>query len=100
DGPYPASVRARIAGQRGHLSNQAAARLAAELHHPALAAVVLAHLSQECNAPALAQDAVRRALRAVGYRGALLTAGQNEPLEPLNVAECLRRMRPAQLTLW
>lgn len=100
DGPYPASVRSRIAGQRGHLSNQAAARLAAELHHPALAAVVLAHLSRECNEPALAHDAVRRALRAVGYRGALLTAEQDEPLEPLNVAECLERIGPAQLTLW
>jgi hypothetical protein len=48
-GPYPASVKRRIASSHGHLSNQAAARLATELLHPRLAAVVLAHLSFECN---------------------------------------------------
>ncbi len=49
--PYPASVKRRIASSHGHLSNQAAARLALELLHPRLAGVVLAHLSVECNRP-------------------------------------------------
>ncbi|MBT8398522.1 MAG: MBL fold metallo-hydrolase, partial [Gemmatimonadetes bacterium] len=48
-GPYPASVRSRIASSHGHLSNEAAAQFAVELLHPRLAAVVLAHLSAECN---------------------------------------------------
>jgi phosphoribosyl 1,2-cyclic phosphodiesterase len=33
-GPYPASVRNRIASSHGHLSNEAAAQLAVELLHP------------------------------------------------------------------
>ncbi|HUF75578.1 MAG TPA: MBL fold metallo-hydrolase, partial [Longimicrobiales bacterium] len=53
-GPYPVSVKRRIASSHGHLSNQAAARLATELLHPRLAGVVLAHLSFECNRPILA----------------------------------------------
>lgn len=100
DGPYPASVRARISGRRGHLSNQAAARLAAELYHPALAAIVLAHLSRECNDPALARAAVTKALRAVGYRGLLLTAHQDAPLEPLHVERLVRNVAGDQLALF
>ncbi len=46
---YPPSVQRRIAGSGGHLSNRAAAELLGELHHPELAIVVLAHLSQRCN---------------------------------------------------
>jgi phosphoribosyl 1,2-cyclic phosphodiesterase len=57
---YPWSVKRRIASSHGHLSNQAAARFAVELLHPRLAGVVLAHLSNECNRPELALQAVRR----------------------------------------
>lgn len=98
EGPYPPGVRARIAGRHGHLSNRAAARLAADLHHPDLAAVVLAHLSQECNAPELARAAVAEALAEVGYRGALLLATQDEPLGPIDLDDVAGRT--AQLTLW
>ncbi len=53
---YPPVVQRRIAGSTGHLSNRAAAELLAELHHPGLGAVVLAHLSEHCNTAADAQD--------------------------------------------
>ena len=86
-GPYPVAVRARIASSHGHLSNEAAAQLALELLHPRLAAVILAHLSAECNRPELAEMVVGRALRDAGYRGVLTVARQDEPTPLLEVAD-------------
>jgi phosphoribosyl 1,2-cyclic phosphodiesterase len=83
---YPAVVQGRIAGSAGHLSNRAAAQLLAELHHPGLSIVVLAHLSQQCNTAAEARAAVVPALRRVGFDGVLHVAEQDEPLPPILVA--------------
>ncbi|MFI5240057.1 MAG: MBL fold metallo-hydrolase, partial [Gemmatimonadales bacterium] len=47
-GPYPASVRARISGRSGHLSNGRAGQLAREVAHRDLRQIVLAHLSEKC----------------------------------------------------
>jgi phosphoribosyl 1,2-cyclic phosphodiesterase len=80
NGPYPTSVRNRIAGARGHLSNWQAARAAAELCHEGLETVVLMHVSQRCNRPEIARDVVGAALAARGYRGALLIAEQDAPV--------------------
>ena len=63
---YPPVVQNRIAGSSGHLSNRAAAELLASLHHPELAAVVLAHLSERCNSAADALSVIGPALRASG----------------------------------
>jgi phosphoribosyl 1,2-cyclic phosphodiesterase len=62
DGPYPWSVKQRIASSHGHLSNRAAAELASDLYHDHLAGVVLAHLSGACNDGELAHAAVGSAL--------------------------------------
>ena len=66
---YPPVVQRRIAGSGGHLSNRAAAELLAELHHPGLGVVVLAHLSQRCNSADDARATVGPALRRVGFGG-------------------------------
>ena len=79
-GPYPASVRERIGGATGHLSNRLAAELAADVWSPRLEAVILAHLSEQCNDGAVARRTVGRALRGRGFRGRLLLAGQYDPL--------------------
>ena len=84
-GPYPAVVRHRIGGPDGHLSNRAAAELLLDLWHPALETVVLAHLSETCNRRELAVGVVREALADVGFRGALLVAEQDTPLDPFEV---------------
>ncbi len=99
-GPYPWSVKSRIAGRHGHLSNRTAAQLGAELLHPELAAVVLAHLSQECNDPALAEEAVGEALRRKRYDGPLYVAVQDEPLPALDVAALAAEVRCQQLGLF
>ena len=98
-GPYPPSVRARIASSHGHLSNEAAAQLAVDLLHPRLGAVVLAHLSAECNRPALAEAVVDEALREAGYRGFLLVAEQDSPTPLMDVAKLRKNLEPDQLPL-
>jgi len=96
---YPVSVRSRIASSHGHLSNEAAARLAVELLHPRLAAVVLAHLSAECNRPELAEAVVGKALQDVGFGGVLQVADQDAPTQLMDVARLRRRLGPDQLAL-
>ena len=65
----PAGGAAPDRGLGRPLSNRAAAELLVELHHPGLAVVVLAHLSQRCNTADDARAAVAPALRRVGFRG-------------------------------
>lgn len=99
-GPYPWSVKQRIASSHGHLSNEAAAELAVELHHAELAHVVLAHLSTHCNHGNLAREVVGGALERAGYRGALEVAGQQEAMTPVDLVDARRRLAPAQLRFW
>ena len=54
---YPASLKARIGGARGHLANDSRAALLAACRHAGLRHVVAAHLSQQNNEPALARCA-------------------------------------------
>lgn len=62
EGPYPPSVRARIAGPHGHLDNDAAAALLASLDGQRLQHVIAAHLSEKTNTPWLARSALGSAL--------------------------------------
>ena len=100
NGPYPWTVKQRIASSRGHLSNTASAELAAELHHPELAGVILAHLSDSCNDPELAHDVVGASLERAGYAGHLEVAGQDDPTEPIEVEALRERTGPRQLRLF
>jgi len=98
-GPYPPSVKQRISSSHGHLSNHASARLATELLHSRLAGILLAHLSVECNAPALAREAVGGALERAGWRGWLEVARQDVPGAMLDVEALRWRCGPEQMTL-
>lgn len=57
-GNYPASLKQRIAGRLGHLANDVAASLLAQLDRTHLRHLVAAHLSEQNNAPALARQAL------------------------------------------
>ena len=61
-GGYPAALKRRILGRYGHLDNDAAAALLAEIAGPRLKHVVAAHLSAENNSPELARAALAGAL--------------------------------------
>jgi phosphoribosyl 1,2-cyclic phosphodiesterase len=62
DGDYPASLKRRIAGPRGHLSNAAAAGILTRCRHDGLRHVVAAHLSERNNRPALAAGTLAQVL--------------------------------------
>ena len=84
-GPYPASVRARISGRNGHLSNGRAGQLAREVAHRGLRQIVLAHLSEKCNAPRTALTDVNSAISRTRFTGRLSAASQDRvagPFEP------------------
>jgi len=62
----PWSLKQRIAGRHGHLSNEAASELLASVASPCWRHVFLTHLSRDCNSPAAVDRAfapVRTALR-------------------------------------
>jgi phosphoribosyl 1,2-cyclic phosphodiesterase len=61
---YPQSLKARIGGSHGHLSNDAAAGILSSLDRTRLKHVVAAHLSQQNNAPELARSALAAVLGA------------------------------------
>jgi len=57
-GSYPASLKRRVGGDQGHLSNSQAAALLAELETGRLRHVIALHLSEQNNSPKLAQAAL------------------------------------------
>ncbi len=57
-GGYPASLKQRVGGRHGHLSNVQSAKLLSTLDRSRLQHLVAAHLSAENNRPALAQQAL------------------------------------------
>ena len=57
-GSYPYSLKMRILGEKGHLSNDASARLIEKVLHPGLQHILLGHLSKENNFPELAYQTV------------------------------------------
>jgi len=59
-GPYPPHLKARIRGERGHLSNIDAGELTRSHRTHRLQWVMLSHLSEQNNHPELALDTFRR----------------------------------------
>lgn len=67
DAARPWSLKQRIRGRQGHLSNQGAAHLLTDIAGPSLSHVFLAHLSEDCNHHDLARDTILRALAEHGH---------------------------------
>lgn len=63
----PWYLKQRIMGRQGHLSNQGAAAMLAEIAGPHLHQVFLAHLSAECNDPDLARKTAHDMLLKAGH---------------------------------
>lgn len=80
NGPYPEYLKARIAGDRGHLENKVTAEYIRGIVHPGLSHVFLCHLSQENNTPEIAVETMRSALTAKGLR-------IGDPANPLMAAD-------------
>jgi phosphoribosyl 1,2-cyclic phosphodiesterase len=61
----PWSLKQRILGRHGHLSNEAAAEAAAQIMSAELKHLYLAHLSSECNRPELARYVMSERLHQI-----------------------------------
>jgi phosphoribosyl 1,2-cyclic phosphodiesterase len=64
DGPYPPPLKARVGGNLGHLSNPQSAALLQQIDCTRLQHLVLTHLSEKNNTPALALAAAEQGLGA------------------------------------
>ncbi len=62
----PWSLKQRILGRHGHLSNEAAADTAEQIMSADLRHLYLGHLSRECNKPELAHSVVKDRLQKIG----------------------------------
>ena len=62
DGPYPWSVRQRIMGKKGHLSNDAACSFIRQHLDTSVDKLILGHLSEHTNHPARVEFEAERAL--------------------------------------
>lgn len=96
-GPYPAFLKRRVASPVGHLSNEQAAQLLRRLG-PETRDVVLMHLSETNNSPALALGCARAAIG--GRRVKLRVAHQDTPLDlEVRASGKARAVHHAQLAL-
>jgi phosphoribosyl 1,2-cyclic phosphodiesterase len=62
----PWSLKQRILGRHGHLSNEAAAQATEQIMSSELRHLYLGHLSRECNRPELAHTVVKERLQKIG----------------------------------
>ena len=85
NGPYPWSLKQRVAGRHGHLSNREAAEGLPELMNDRLRWVVLYHLSRTNNLPALAAAAIGEALDRERCPAQLAVSEQDHPTPWLEV---------------
>ena len=65
-GPYPYDLKKRIMGRHGHLSNDDAGEVAAELARNGTRQIILGHLSKENNYPELALQCTLTAMKLAG----------------------------------
>ena len=78
-GHYPWYLKQRLQGRHGHLSNKEATKLLAELIHPELEHIILAHLSQTNNHPQVAYKQAQAMLaKSNGHKVRLSVATQHE----------------------
>jgi phosphoribosyl 1,2-cyclic phosphodiesterase len=80
EGPYPWFLKQRIRGRSGHLSNQESGCLLADILHPGLEQVVLAHLSETNNNPEKALAEASRHLAGTPVRLAAASQGTPSPV--------------------
>ncbi len=79
-GPYPWSVKQRVMGRNGHLSNEAAATFVSDALDGPLRMLVLGHLSSHNNHPAIARVTMESALRRCRVQPQLEVVEQGGPV--------------------
>jgi phosphoribosyl 1,2-cyclic phosphodiesterase len=102
EGPYPWSLKHRIRGDRGHLSNDQGARLLQDVLHGGLRHLVLAHLSEHNNTEAHARRAAERVLEKHGSCARVFVGSQARALDPvlLEASRAVPLRKARQLALF
>jgi phosphoribosyl 1,2-cyclic phosphodiesterase len=85
NGGYPAFLKRRVMGRKGHLSNREAAEFLSQVNHGRLKTVVLAHLSENNNTPELALQAARGCFKGRPSSPCIHVAGQHGPTPVFDV---------------
>ena len=82
---YPDSLKRRISGRGGHLSNSQTAEILKEIMNPGLKSIVLCHLSDKNNAPHIAESEV---LMRIGdeFNGEIFISEQSGPNFKIDVS--------------
>jgi phosphoribosyl 1,2-cyclic phosphodiesterase len=80
-GPYPWVVKQRVMSRRGHLSNTGMGEFLLEDFVPAAANLILGHLSEQNNHPAIVRLVATQALERRGMETRLVIASQSRPTE-------------------
>lgn len=83
EGPYPASLKRRVGGDWGHLSNQQAAELLASLDLSGLRHLMISHISEQNNHPDLALAALEPVLE--NATASVQTLSQDEGCDWINL---------------
>ena len=82
------SLKQRILGRHGHLSNETAAEAVTQIMSAQLKQLYLAHLSRECNEPGLARKVMAKRLQEIGATHVqLLVADQHVPCPTIALRE-------------
>ena len=80
-GPYPWTVKQRVMGRNGHLSNDAVARFISEDLDSRITTLLLGHLSEHNNYPALVELSASQALAGRRLAPKLIVAGGKQASE-------------------
>lgn len=79
-GPYPPSLKRRVGGELGHLSNRQSADALERLLSPGLECVLGMHLSEHNNTPRMAEAAAKEALSRNGHGAKYWTASHHRAI--------------------
>jgi phosphoribosyl 1,2-cyclic phosphodiesterase len=79
DTKRPWSVKQRISGRHGHLSNQSARELLETVASPRWRQVYLTHLSRDCNSPDTVTRAFASTMSTLGCPFSVVAPGESTP---------------------
>ncbi|MBA4386755.1 MAG: hypothetical protein C0404_02170 [Verrucomicrobia bacterium] len=85
DSVRPWSLKQRIFGRQGHLSNMQARELIGEIAGPNLKFIFLAHISSDCNRPHIAQRSAQQAVERAGHTTEVKLTYPDKPSDAVEV---------------
>ena len=80
-GPYPWAIKQRVMGRNGHLSNDAVSQFILDDLDAKVGTLVLGHLSEQNNHPAIARLSAEQALKRRAHSARLAIAERGKPTE-------------------